>query len=142
MPADVVQASLSSYGDVESVGFRKAVDHFRSDDHIVTMMLKRVILRNVVVAGYSTIVYYNELPFCEICLKDHFTSGCPLKGKHRMCRVAGHVVRNYPQKRGVLHQPDAQPSSGGGMSQSVLSWSRDGPPGSRLPVCPWRCLKT
>ena len=112
MPAGVVRPSLSGYGDVKSVDFRKAVERFRSGDRVISMTLKRGIPRHIVVAGYPAKVFYNGQPlFCEICRRAHFTSRCPLKGKCRMCREAGHVARNCPQKRVAVSQPAAQGGS-------------------------------
>ena len=99
MPAFVVRAFMSAFGEVTAVAYRRPTDSLKTGDRIVTIALKQNIPRHVVVGGYHATVFYGgQPPFCEICRGEHLTSRCPLKGRCRRCREPGHLGRNCPQR--------------------------------------------
>ena len=95
-----VKEALKLFGDIKEIRHQQwsKVPGVHTGTHIVRMVRKHEIPRNIVIDGIKCRVWYKGQPLvCDICNGNHKATDCRLKGKCRRCHQAGHFVRNCPK---------------------------------------------
>ena len=97
---EAIKAALMRFGPVHSVRHQH---HPETDIHtgtrIVRMIREAPIPRHFYVDDWSAKVWYRGQPVeCDICGEGHVSRVCPLRGKCRFCKEAGHFARNCPNR--------------------------------------------
>ena len=95
-----VKEALKFFGDVKEVRHQQwsNVPGVHTGTRLVGIVRKHDIPRNIIIDCVRCRVWYKGQPLvCDICNDNHKAADCPLKGKCKRCREAGHFVRNCPK---------------------------------------------